>query len=40
MRNLRWLSLSRMPQTLLVPEDFNEFGVDLEELHIVDGGML
>lgn len=39
MRNLRWLSVSRMPQQALAPDDFLEYGVDLEELHITDGDL-
>lgn len=35
MRNLRFLSISRMPQTSLTSNDFMEFGMDLKELHIV-----
>ncbi|XP_063912433.1 chaoptin-like isoform X1 [Zophobas morio] len=39
LRNLRALFLSRLSQTSLSPDDFLEFGVDLEELAIVDGGL-
>ncbi|XP_066585681.1 chaoptin [Prorops nasuta] len=35
MRNLRYLSLSRMPQSTLSPDDFLEFGMDIKELSIV-----
>lgn len=40
MRNLRWLAMSRLAKASLTSDDFNEFGVDLEELHINDGGEL
>jgi len=39
MRNLRWLRMSRLSKASLSPDDFSEFGVDLEELHINDGGL-
>ncbi|KAG8310793.1 hypothetical protein J6590_056630 [Homalodisca vitripennis] len=39
MRNLRWLKMSRLAKASLTSDDFNEFGVDLEELHINDGGL-
>ncbi|XP_069668870.1 chaoptin isoform X2 [Periplaneta americana] len=39
MRNLRSLSLSRLPQPHLSSEDFLEFGVDLEELRVINGGL-
>ncbi|RZF46767.1 hypothetical protein LSTR_LSTR002630 [Laodelphax striatellus] len=39
MRNLRWLSISKMPGQALTPDDFIEYSVDLEELHIRDGGL-
>lgn len=39
MRNLRWLSVSRMPHQALAADDFMEYGVDLEELHITDGDL-
>lgn len=35
MRNLQFLSLSRLPQTHLAPEPFMDFSVDLEELHVI-----
>lgn len=34
MRNLRFLSLSRMPQDALSANDFLEFGMDIKELRI------
>ncbi|XP_049797448.1 chaoptin [Schistocerca nitens] len=39
MRNLRSLSLSRLPQPHLAPDDFLEFGVDLEEVRVVRGNL-
>lgn len=39
MRNLRFLSLSRLPQPHLAPEPFMEFSVDLEELHVIKSGL-
>lgn len=39
MRSLRSLSLSRLPRDILVSDDFQEFGVDLEELKIVGGSL-
>lgn len=39
MRNLRWLAVSRLPNQVLQPDDFLEYGVDLEELHITDGNL-
>jgi Leucine-rich repeat (LRR) protein len=39
MRNLRFLSLSRLPQPHLAPEDFMEFSVDLEELHVINSDL-
>jgi hypothetical protein len=35
MRNLQFLSLSRLPQPRLAPEPFMEFSVDLEELRVI-----
>lgn len=39
MRNLRYLSLSRLQHPYIEPNDFLEFGVDLEELKIVSAGI-
>lgn len=39
MRNLRYLSVSRLHQPQIVPDDFLEFGVDLEELKITSAGL-
>ncbi|XP_012260603.2 chaoptin [Athalia rosae] len=39
MRNLRFISLSRMPKSSLSPEDFLEFGMDLKELRIVQSNL-
>jgi hypothetical protein len=39
MRNLRFLSISRMPGTTLSAENFLEFGMDIKELHIVQSNL-
>ncbi|KAJ3628300.1 hypothetical protein MTP99_015615 [Tenebrio molitor] len=39
LRNLRVLSLSRLDQPTLSPENFAEFGTDLEELEVTYGGL-
>lgn len=39
MRNLRSLSISRMPQATLSPNDFLEFGMDIKELRIVNSNL-
>ncbi|XP_044018629.1 chaoptin-like [Aphidius gifuensis] len=39
MRNLRYLSLSKLSQTTLGPDDFNEFGMDIKELHIIQSNI-
>ncbi|KAK0165366.1 hypothetical protein PV328_003884 [Microctonus aethiopoides] len=39
MRNLRYLSLSKMPQDSLSPDDFLEFGIDVKELHITQSNL-
>ncbi|XP_017770923.1 PREDICTED: chaoptin isoform X2 [Nicrophorus vespilloides] len=39
LRNLRFLSLSKLPQPHVSPEDFLDFGVDLEELQIISAGL-
>lgn len=39
LRNLRYLSLSRLPHSQIGPEDFLEFGRDLEELKINSAGI-
>ncbi|XP_039308071.1 chaoptin isoform X2 [Solenopsis invicta] len=39
MRNLRFLSISRMPQATLSANDFLEFGMDLRELRIVNSNL-
>lgn len=39
MRNLRYLSVSRLHQPQIGPDDFLEFGVDLEELRIISAGL-
>lgn len=39
MRNMRFLSISRMPQPTLTPEDFMEYGMDIKELHIVKSNL-
>ncbi|XP_011151709.1 chaoptin isoform X2 [Harpegnathos saltator] len=39
MRNLRFLSISRMPQATLSPNDFLEFGMDIKELRIIHSNL-
>lgn len=39
MRNLRYLSLSKLSQPTLGPDDFNEFGMDVKELHIIQSNL-
>ncbi|XP_012225901.1 chaoptin isoform X2 [Linepithema humile] len=39
MRNLRFLSISRMPQPTLSPNDFHEFGMDIKELRIIHSNL-
>lgn len=39
MRNLRYLSLSKLSQKTLGPDDFNEFGMDVKELHIIQSNI-
>ncbi|XP_076287788.1 leucine rich repeat containing G protein-coupled receptor chaoptin isoform X3 [Lasioglossum baleicum] len=39
MRNMRLLSLSRMPQSTLSPEDFMEYGMDVKELRIMKSNL-
>ncbi|XP_014471116.1 PREDICTED: chaoptin isoform X3 [Dinoponera quadriceps] len=39
MRNLRFLSISRMPQATLSADDFLEFGMDIKELRIVHSNL-
>lgn len=39
MRNLRSLSLTRLPSTQISKEDFLEFGVELEDLKITRGSL-
>ncbi|XP_046624051.1 chaoptin [Neodiprion virginianus] len=39
MRNLRFISLSRMPKSTLSPEDFLDFGMDLKELRIIQSNL-
>ncbi|XP_015117217.1 chaoptin [Diachasma alloeum] len=39
MRNLRFLSISKMPQSTLSPDDFLEFGIDVKELHIIQSNL-
>ncbi|KAL3279501.1 hypothetical protein HHI36_017010, partial [Cryptolaemus montrouzieri] len=39
LKNLRFLSLSKINKNALGPDDFKEFGVDLEKLDIVHGGL-
>ena len=39
MRNMRSLSISRMSGTSLGPDDFVDFGVELEDLQITRGGL-
>ncbi|XP_072751646.1 chaoptin isoform X2 [Anoplolepis gracilipes] len=39
MRNLRFLSISRMPQTTLSADDFLEFGMDIKELRIIHSNL-
>lgn len=39
MRNLRFLSLSNMPQATLSADDFMEFGIDVKELHITQSNL-
>jgi len=38
-RNLRFLSVSRLPQPYLAPNDFLEFGGDLEELQVINSNL-
>lgn len=39
MRNLRSLSISKMPKSQLDPSDFMDFGIELEELQISHGNL-
>ncbi|CAD1476915.1 unnamed protein product [Heterotrigona itama] len=39
MRNMRFLSISRMPQSTLSPDDFMEYGMDIKELRIVKSNL-
>jgi hypothetical protein len=39
MRNVRFVSVSRLPQPHLSSEDFAEFGADLEELRLTNSGL-
>ncbi|XP_045480876.1 chaoptin [Harmonia axyridis] len=39
LKGLRFLSLTKINKNTLGPDDFKEFGVDLEELDIVNGGL-
>lgn len=39
MRNLRHLSLSKMPSSTLTPNEFLEFGMDIKELRIVQSNL-
>ncbi|KAG5318298.1 CHAO protein, partial [Pseudoatta argentina] len=39
MRNLRFLSISRMPQAILSANDFLEFGMDIKELRIINSNL-
>lgn len=39
MRNLRSLSISRMPQATLSANDFLEFGMDIKELQIIHSNL-
>lgn len=39
MRNLRFLSISRMPQSTLSADNFLEFGMDIKELRIVHSNL-
>lgn len=39
MRNLRFLSISRMPQATLSANDFLEFGMDIKELRIINSNL-
>nr|XP_012137075.1 PREDICTED: chaoptin isoform X3 [Megachile rotundata] len=39
MRNMRFLSISRMPQSTLSTEDFMEYGMDIKELRIVQSNL-
>lgn len=39
MRNMRSLSLSRLSSTSLGPDDFLEFGLELEDLKITRGSL-
>ncbi|XP_063227150.1 chaoptin [Bacillus rossius redtenbacheri] len=38
-RNLRAITLSKLPQTQLSPQDFEDFGLDLEEIKITHGNL-
>ncbi|CAK9809946.1 chp [Anthophora quadrimaculata] len=39
MRNMRFLSISRMPQSTLSTDDFMEYGMDIKELRIVKSNL-
>lgn len=39
MRNLRYLSISKMPSGTLSPDQFLEFGMDIKELRIVQSNL-
>lgn len=39
LRSLRFLSLSKLSKSDLYPDDFLDFGIDLEELQINGGGL-
>jgi len=39
MRNLRFLSISRMPEATLSANNFLEFGMDIKELRIVNSNL-
>lgn len=39
MRNMRFLSISRMPQSTLSSDDFMEYGMDIKELRIVQSNL-
>lgn len=39
MRNLRFLSISRMPEAILSANNFLEFGMDIKELRIINSNL-
>lgn len=39
MRNMRFLSISRIPESTLSPDNFMEYGMDIKELRIVKSNL-